>query len=269
MSQALTSTVPDPRSRRRGWIALEDPLAACRPDLAPALRSAGITTAPCDAVRELPAPGLLVFGSGQPGDADGALERAENQRRLGMRWGIVLVVDVLTEAQARWASRLTPFVYPADLSAGALAGFLCAALERAHAPRRATDRARSVVVRLGEEVSIDGVPCGLGVAERNFLFMLAWTGDVRIAKDAEVPVGNSAPIGARECRRRLGRRLGPELASLLVPDDRGDPYRLRSPAEIERTCSLRPDLHPMTHLVIKGRSTPRGQQVHDIDRFAT
>jgi hypothetical protein len=269
MSQPQTpSTGQDARRRRhRGWIALDDALAACRPDLEPVLRSAGIATLHGEATGKLSAPGLLVFGGGQPGSADGTLARAEDQRRRGRSWAIALVVDALTEAQARWASRLTPFVYPSVLSAGALAGFLCAALERADAPRRMTDRARCVTIRPGEEVSIDGVPASLGVAERNFLFMLAWGSDVRVAKDARIPVGRGPGIRARECRRRLGRRLGAELASLLVPDDRGDPYRLRSPAEIERACATRPALHPMTHLSIKGRATPRGLQLPDIDRI--
>lgn len=214
--------------------------------------------------------GVQVLVVGQGAEADRALLEAETRRQDGGQT-VVLLLDSDSEAHLRWAAQITPFCYPKRLPAESLASLLERVREtRAERRRRAAEPAdphRQVCLRLGESVEIDGLPLRLGVAERNFLFELAHRRDHRIAKDSPIESGPGKLVFARECRRRLGRRLGEELAALLVPIERGEPYRLRSAEEVQRCCERSPGRHPPTRLRIVGRSEVGLRFVEDVERL--
>ena len=127
---------------------------------------------------------------------------------------------------------------------------------------------RRVTIHLWEAVEVDGARLGLGTAERNFLFGLAMRRGTRQPKDEPVDAGAGRRVTARECRRRLGRRLGAELAGLLVPVERDEPYRFREPEEVAATCAASPRCHPPTELRVVGRAGARTVGMGSLDHFA-
>jgi hypothetical protein len=118
---------------------------------------------------------------------------------------------------------------------------------------------------VGECVEVDGKPARLGVAERNFLHTLATRADATLSKYDDVEGESGRPVPAVECRRRLGRRLGTALAELLVPSERGEPYRLRTPEEV-RIVSARAG-HPV-ELRVTGRGSVRTVHIDRLENLA-
>ena len=181
---------------------------------------------------------------------------------------LVLLFDGASQARQRWATQLTPYCYERSLAAESLACLLDRIRETvasvASSAVEETPR-RCVTLRVGESVEIDGAVVRLGVAERNLLWELCCRRGQRVGKNSAIEAGPGRRIEARECRRRLGRRLGDELATLLLPVERGEPYRLREPEEVQAQCRDRPDRHPPTRLRIIGRSEVRLSFVEDLD----
>jgi hypothetical protein len=121
-------------------------------------------------------------------------------------------------------------------------------------------RVREVIIRSWDALVVDGCQVHLGPSERNLLFMLAASSETRIAKRDMVDAGRNRKLSASACRRRLGQRLGAELASLLVPTERGESYRLRAAAEVEAVSRAAPHDRPTTLRVI-GRRVIRPMHV--------
>lgn len=203
--------------------------------LAGALVAEGWTVRPwADEPDALPGIGLVAGGSDAALDA--ALAAAEVVRAAGDGF-IALLCGSASDEQGLRAAALTPFVHAVGLPSRVLARLIAAAAETWGRAHRATGIARAsrrlLCIRLGESVEIDGLPVALGLAERNFLYELALTDDSYVGKSGSIQAGDVF-VKARECRRRLGKRLGAAVAEMLVPQQRGEPYRLRRPAEIER-----------------------------------
>lgn len=208
---------------------------------------------------------MLVVGQGPQGEQ--ALLEAE--RVAGRAESLlVLLLDGASEARQRWATQLTPFCYQRSFAAESLACLLDRIRETvspAAAQGVEESSLRCVTLRVGESVEVDGAVTRLGVAERNLLWELCCRRGQRVGKDAAIEAGPNRRIAARECRRRLGRRLGEELATLLVPVERGEPYRLREPDEVRAHCQELPERHPPTRLRILGRSEVKLSFVEDLD----
>jgi len=182
----------------------------------------------------------------------------------------VLLVGEGSHDSWRRAIAVTPLCYPSSLPAEVLADLVAAALDGSPRTPRPPRRVgtRTVTLRPWESVEVDGVPLYLGVAERNFLFMLAARPGERISKDEDIDVGGRT-LTASTCRRRLGQRLGPELAELLIPQERFEPYRLRSAAEIERLSKDAAGRHVPTVLRILGRGSVFASASGRMERVAT
>jgi hypothetical protein len=236
----------------RGWNATQLPPEA---DL---VRSPGVVDS--DAV---------VVGIGQGSAGDEAVAMAERYRVARGRGAIVMLAERVSEAQLKRAAELTPFVYPATVEADVLA-MLLEGVKRTWVERSdsAAAHVRRVTIRHWESLEVDGARVPLGSAERNFLFQLASRRDARISKHESVDAGAGRLVESRECRRRLGKRLGEELASLLVPSERNEPYRLREPAEVAATCEALHALHVPTELRVIGRSSVRTLSWPDVDRMS-
>ncbi|MEM7247423.1 MAG: hypothetical protein AAF533_18945 [Acidobacteriota bacterium] len=167
----------------------------------------------------------------------------------------VFLADEVDEAHVRWATTFTPYVYR-----GFGSPVVHLMLDRIAQQLRATAsvataRQREVAIRLWESVEIDGRGIRLGPPERNFLFTLAGQRGMRLGKDTDVDVGRGARLPARDCRRRLGQRLGPELCELLIPVERDEPYRMREADEVEAVCQEAPWRHAPTRVHVVGRSS--------------
>ena len=229
------------------------------------VRLAGSARPP--ASREDLSPEVLVVELTGSGDEE-ALALLDAPRREGAE--LVVLVAAGCEVERRFAASLTPFVYTAPVPVETLATLLERLRERRGqglSPQAATACERTVAVRLWECVEVDGREVYLGSAERNFLFSLAAREGVRISKLDDVDAGGGRIISAVECRRRLGRRLGAELAELLVPTRRGEPYRFREPAEVEATCRQEPG-RPATRVRVVGRSGVRTVSSRHVERYA-
>lgn len=213
---------------------------------------------------------VLVLASEGAGD-DAALLAADAYRRAGGTAELVLLLAPGSAAQWRWAAALTPFVHPWPLDAETVATLVAQVAARgAGAPAAPVprDEVRRVSVRLGESLEVDGFVVDLGVAERNFLFELASRAGNRIAKDQLVEGERGRGIPARECRRRLGRKIGSELAELLVPVLRGEPYRFREPREVLAVSLQDPTGRPPTRLTVLGRGSLRAIGSDCLEMFA-
>ena len=209
-------------------------------------------------------PGIGLVAGGSAAALDAALTAAAAVRSAGDEF-IALLCGSATGEQGLRAAALTPFVYALELPARVLSRMIAAAAEtwgRAHRSAVIARASRRLLcICLGESVEIDGVTVELGVAERNFLYELADTDKSFIAKSGSVRAGNVI-VKARECRRRLGKRLGSAVAEMLVPQQRGEPYRLRKPAEIERLPG--PDAW---RLRIVGRASVRTVYMAHVEDF--
>lgn len=263
----MSASQAESKDRRSGARRHAEVDTAIKPGLAGVLVEAGLVVRQrAAAAAGLPACGLRVAGgSGRRLDealAEGEALRGETSPALA------LLVDAMDERQAARAAALTPFVYALNLPVQALAALVLAARETWGRSRRRTgapEACRSACIRLGESVEIDGVPVDLGVAERNFLFGLAERRGAWISKEDDVEAGHGRSVAARECRRRLGRRLGSELASLLVPEVRGEPYRLRQPDEMQSRAARG---LPFVTLRIVGRAGARLSFRSSVDEMA-
>lgn len=203
--------------------------------------------------------GLAVVGGSGPA-LDAAIAAAEAWRRVGAACVAILCGASSAEQLGR-AAEVTPFVYDLALPARLLARLLTAGAEiagRARRSGRISDCVPTLRIELGISVELDGDACAFGLAERNFLYLLAVEDGAILSKDHLVEAGPRRVL-ARECRRRLGKRLGWETASLLVPESRGEPYRMRTKAELDRIGRLR--------LCIKGRAGVRTVAFPDMDRL--
>ena len=188
------------------------------------------------------------------------LAAAAALRRLHAAVPLVLLLEETAPCPAwRKAASLTAACFPAALEAATLAHLIVEGVAPAQAaPVAATQPVpvpRHVVLTLWESFAVDDRQVYLGVCERNFLFTLAQRPGVRLAKSAPVEAGPGRHLPASSCRRRLGQRLGPELAELLVPQERFEPYRLREPAEVEAISSRRG--HGRVTMRIVGRASVR------------
>ncbi|MEM7244831.1 MAG: hypothetical protein AAF533_05775 [Acidobacteriota bacterium] len=221
----------------------------------------------------------LVLGVGEGEEADAALRLAEDYRNRGGKAKLVLLGTSQAEAHLRWAGELTPFWYPRSLPAESLARFIGRTVDSTPGTPLPTEESseeevvesaevRRLTLRLWESFEIDGAPIFLGPAERNFLHGLGMHRGAWISKEDSVDAGAGNRVPTKECRRRLGKRLGDELASLLVPSERGEPYRLREPEEVVATCKKKPDRHQPTELRIVGRAQVRTVGLPDLENFA-
>jgi hypothetical protein len=150
------------------------------------------------------------------------------------------------------ASRLTPYLFADCLPAGVVAACIVAIGGVAPDLARADDR--RVTIRPWDSIEVDGRALYLGAAERNFLFTLAQSREARLWKHDDVDCGAGRALPASDCRRRLGERLGPELTTLLIAAERGEPYRLRTPEDVAAASREDAGRHPPTALRIVGRS---------------
>jgi hypothetical protein len=211
---------------------------------------------------------IIIGTFGQGGETESLPAFHALARLMGVT--ILLVGFEPSDDAWRRATALTPLCYPASLSGDVLASLVIAGLERFSVAARQAQRVgpRLVALRPWESVEVDGVPIYLGVAERNFLFLLASRPGERLSKDEDIDVGGRT-LPASTCRRRLGQRLGPELAELLIPQERFEPYRLRSPAEIERLSQGAAGRHLPTVLRIHGRGSVFSSAAGRMERVAT
>lgn len=177
--------------------------------------------------------------------------------------GCLVVVGVADDSVLEKIALLTPHYYDANLPPAVLARFLEHLAEFHGRARRGSAKPAPLAFTIFVSeciVEVDGRPIPLGDAERNFLIDLAWSNDALVPKTKPIQVMNSPQVKASECRRRLGKRLGATLAGMLVPEERGRPYRLRTQAELD-------DMAAGIRLRVVGRSSVRASLHDDMDRF--